>query len=73
MRGDHYIPEDGLSHVSKLVMEIRIDLTLVAARLGFVGDRTGPDSASDHSSVEIEIVGFLIWEHCLEKHREECS
>ena len=36
--------------------------TLVAARLGFLaGERTGPtaDSASDHSSVEIEIVGFL--------------
>ena len=39
-----------------------IDFTLVAARLGFFGgDLTaGPDSASDHSSVEIEIVGFLI-------------
>ena len=38
-----------------------IDFTLVAARLGFFGgDLTaGPDSASDHSSVEIEIVGFL--------------
>ena len=52
---------------------LRIDLTFVAARLGFVGDRTGPDSASDHSSVEIEIVGFLRLELCLEKHREECS
>ena len=41
---------------------VLIDFTLVAARLGFLaGERTGPtaDSASDHSSVEIEIVGFL--------------
>ena len=38
-----------------------IYFTLVEARLGFFGgDRTGPDSASDHSSVEIEIVGFLM-------------
>ena len=41
---------------------VLINFTLVAARLGFLaGERTGPtaDSASDHSSVEIEIVGFL--------------
>ena len=33
--------------------------TLVAARLGAGAERTGPDSASDQSSVETEIVGFL--------------
>ena len=45
---------------------VLLDFTLVAARLGFLaGERTGPtaDSASDHSSVEIEIVGFL--DRCL--------